>query len=176
LQIRTACLADADALVSLVNSVYRGDSSRLGWTTEADLLDGQRTDLVAMRDFLSQPPDKAVMLVAIINDQIRACVQLERHSNEAHLGMLSVLASDQNQGVGREMIGASEAYVRSIWQASVLTLDVIHLRYTLIEWYRRRGFEPTGVRSDFPYGDPRFGLPKRDDLWFITLSKKLASS
>lgn len=162
--------------MSLVNSVYRGDSSRLGWTTEADLLDGQRTDLVAMRDFLSRPPDTAVMLVAVINDQIRACVQLEHHSNEAHLGMLSVLASNQNQGVGREMIDASEAYARSIWQVPTLTLDVIHLRHELIEWYQRRGFEPTGARSSFPYGDPRFGLPKRDDLWFITLSKTLASS
>ena len=41
---RPATPADVPALVALVNSAYRGESSRAGWTTEADLLDGQRVD------------------------------------------------------------------------------------------------------------------------------------
>ncbi|MEO6627712.1 MAG: GNAT family N-acetyltransferase, partial [Aquihabitans sp.] len=36
--------ADVDEIVALVESAYRGPSSRQGWTTEADLLEGQRVD------------------------------------------------------------------------------------------------------------------------------------
>jgi ribosomal protein S18 acetylase RimI-like enzyme len=176
LQIRLASVADTDALVSLVNSVYRGESSRVGWTTEADLLDGQRTDRDALQDFLSRSPDLSVMLVGIIKDQIIACLQLEHLGDEAHLGMLSVQASDQRQGLGRQMISAAEQHARWAWHARYLTIDVIHLRHELIEWYRRRGFELTGERHEFPYGDARFGLPKRDDLWFISLCKTLSLS
>ena len=41
---RAATEDDVPALVRLVNSAYRGDSSRAGWTTEADLLGGVRID------------------------------------------------------------------------------------------------------------------------------------
>jgi hypothetical protein len=41
--IRTATVDDAQEIAALVNSCYRGDSSRAGWTTEADLLGGTRT-------------------------------------------------------------------------------------------------------------------------------------
>src|SRR4051794_13241714 len=44
---REAGPADLGAIVALVESAYRGESSRAGWTTEADLLDGQRTDRAA---------------------------------------------------------------------------------------------------------------------------------
>ena len=40
--MRVASAADAPALVDLINSAYRGESSKAGWTTEADLLGGQR--------------------------------------------------------------------------------------------------------------------------------------
>ena len=42
-----ATVQDAPEIAILVNSAYRGDSSRQGWTTEADLLDGTRTDAAA---------------------------------------------------------------------------------------------------------------------------------
>ena len=42
--IRPATAADIPALHALIESAYRGEVSRAGWTTEADLLDGQRTD------------------------------------------------------------------------------------------------------------------------------------
>jgi hypothetical protein len=41
---RDATLSDVADLVALIESAYRGEVSRAGWTTEADLLDGQRTD------------------------------------------------------------------------------------------------------------------------------------
>ena len=39
---RPAAADDAPALVALVNSAFRGESSRAGWTTGADMLGGQR--------------------------------------------------------------------------------------------------------------------------------------
>ena len=47
---------DIPALDKLVNSAYRGDSSKKGWTTEADLLDGSRTDEDAINEFLINLP------------------------------------------------------------------------------------------------------------------------
>ncbi|MGA9520906.1 MAG: hypothetical protein WBV82_05550, partial [Myxococcaceae bacterium] len=54
---RLARTEDADALSALVNSAYRGDTSRRGWTTEADLLGGQRTDPESLRETLASPGD-----------------------------------------------------------------------------------------------------------------------
>ena len=177
MQIRIADIKDAAQLVTLVNSVYRGESSRVGWTTEADLLDGQRTDLAALTEFLGRSPNQAVMLSAQVDDRFIACLQLERHDDDdAHLGMLSVDAIQQGQGLGRQMIAAAETHARDVWGLKTLSLSVIHLRSELIAWYQRRGFVLTDERSEFPYGEPRFGLPKRDDLWFVTLRKALLPS
>ena len=176
MQIRTAKVEEASALVTLVNSVYRGQSSRIGWTTEADLLEGQRTDLAALLEFLHRPSSEAVMLVAERDSQLLACLQLERQGSDAHLGMLSVSATEQDQGIGRQMIAAAEAQAYQAWGVKTLSMSVIHLRHELIAWYQRRGFQLTGERSPFPYGQPRFGLPRREDLWFVTLRKTLVPS
>ncbi len=174
--IRIAEPRDAGALVELVNSVYRGETSRAGWTTEADLLDGQRTDLAALDEFLGRSRHDALMLVGEHADQLIACLQLERHGDDAHLGMLSVAARQQDRGIGRHMIAAAERYARDSWQARTVTLSVIHLRHELIGWYQRCGFTLTSERDEFPYGNPRFGLPKREDLWFVILRKDLSLS
>lgn len=176
LRIRLAETGDTASLLALVNSVYRGDSSRFGWTTEADLLDGQRTDLTALNAFLNRPAENAVMLLAEFDGKVIACLQLEHHLECAHLGMLSVAADLQDRGIGRQMLAAAEDHARNVWRATLLTLSVIHLRHELIAWYQRRGFVVTGERDEFPYDDSRFGIPRRDDLWFITLQKSLVTS
>ena len=45
LQFRHATHADIDSLVALIESAYRGDVSKQGWTTEADMLGGRRTGI-----------------------------------------------------------------------------------------------------------------------------------
>lgn len=55
LTFRDATDADVPALVTLIESAYRGDSSRAGWTTEADILDGQRTDPDGVRQVVEAP-------------------------------------------------------------------------------------------------------------------------
>ena len=53
-------------------------------------------------------------------------------------------------------------------------MTVIAQRAELIAWYERRGYARTGEARPFPYGDPRFGEPRRDDLSFLVLEKPLA--
>ncbi|MFM8845631.1 MAG: GNAT family N-acetyltransferase [Gammaproteobacteria bacterium] len=175
LAVRVAVTNDAAVLAALVNSAYRGDSSRAGWTTEADLLGGQRTDLQALEEFMAQTMsvgDRA-MLVHESARQILACVQLERRGDGAYLGMLTITPTLQAKGLGRRLLAAAEHFARTEWQARRIIMTVIEQRLELIAWYQRRGYAPTGETAPFPYGDPRFGEPKRPDLRFVVLAKDL---
>ena len=55
-------------------------------------------------------------------------------------------------------------------------MTVLAQRLDLIAWYERRGYRPTGENQPFPYGDPRFGIPKRPDLSFMVLAKPLTDA
>ena len=173
--LRPAREADAAALVALVNSAYRGDSSRAGWTTEADLLGGQRTDEAALREFITGGATRgdAVMLVHEDDAGPLACVQLERRGERAYLGMLTIRPTAQARGVGRALLTAAERYARDTWGSRAIVMTVIEQRDELIAWYERRGYTRTGRHAPFPYGDPRFGEPKRPDLRFVVLEKVL---
>ena len=76
LEFRCATLADSADLVELVESAYRGDASRAGWTTEADLLDGQRTDAEELASILNDTD--ARLLLATRGREILGCVLLRR--------------------------------------------------------------------------------------------------
>jgi len=175
LAVRVASIDDAAALAALVNSAYRGDGSRAGWTTEADLLGGQRTDPQALEEFIERTTavgDRA-MLVHEPAGRIIACVQLERRGDGAYLGMLTIAPTLQAKGLGRRLLAAAEDFVRTEWQVRRVTMTVIEQRLELIDWYQRRGYARTGETAAFPYGDPRFGEPKRADLRFVVLAKDL---
>jgi predicted N-acetyltransferase YhbS len=160
--------------VELVNSAYRGDSSRSGWTTEADLLGGQRTDVETLGQQLAAAG--ATVLVAQEAGQLLGCVLVEPVSAgepEAYLGMLTVEPGIQTRGIGSVLVRAAEAFARDEMSARAMRMTVIAQRSELIAWYERRGYARTGETQPFPYGDARFGLPKRDDLHFIVLRKAL---
>jgi ribosomal protein S18 acetylase RimI-like enzyme len=177
---RPADVTEVPALVELVNSAYRGDSSRRGWTTEADLLGGQRTDAESLGAQLKAAG--SVVLVAELDLRLVGCVFLERIAAgglatadvEAYLGMLTVDPRIQAGGIGSAMLAAAERYARDAWGAVAIRMTVIAQRDALIAWYERRGYARTGETEAFPYGDARFGLPKRDDLYFVVLRKPLA--
>lgn len=178
LTTRLARTDDAPALVALVNSAYRGDSSRAGWTTEADLLGGQRTDEQALVEFIDRGDtvgDRAMLMYEHDNRPI-ACVQLEKRADSAYLGMLTISPTLQTAGLGKQLLAAAEAHASRAWRSTRMTMTVIAQRPELIAWYERRGYVQTGETAAFPYGDPRFGDPKRADLWFIVLAKPLAST
>lgn len=168
---RKARREDAAALVALVNSAYRGEVSRAGWTTEADLLDGQRTDEGKVLEMIEHPQD--VVLLGLRDGVIEACVYLQRRPDRAYLGMLTVRPDQQNSGWGRRLLDQSEEWVREVWKLSLIEMTVITRRTELIRWYERRGYQQTNKRLPFPYGDERFGIPKVSDLEFVILEKNI---
>ncbi|MEV4507425.1 N-acetyltransferase [Dactylosporangium sp. NPDC049525] len=166
---RPARSSDIPAVVALVQSAYRGDSSRAGWTTEADLLEGQRTDPAMVEAAITD----TFVLVAEQDGEVVGCCQLERREGYGYFGMFAVDPSQQGNGLGRAVLAEAERIARDEWGAGELRMTVIVQREDLIGWYVRRGFKRTGELAPFPYGDERFGRPLRDDLAFETLTKKL---
>jgi ribosomal protein S18 acetylase RimI-like enzyme len=165
---------DLPAAAALVNSAYRGDSSRQGWTTEADLLGGQRTDPQTLADELAASPGACLML---LRESARAApvgsVWLEPAADGVwRLGMLTVRPDLQDRRIGRSLLDAAEAEAAARG-ARRMSMTVISVRQELIAWYGRRGYAPTGERRAFPYGDARFGDPRRPDLEFVVLEKPL---
>ncbi|GGS50792.1 GNAT family N-acetyltransferase [Streptomyces griseoviridis] len=171
LVFRDATAADVDALVELVESAYRGDSSRAGWTTEADLLEGQRTDPEGVRAVIEAPGSR--LLTAERDGRPVACCQLERRDGHAYFGMFAVRPGLQGAGLGKAVIAEAERQARTVWGAREMHMTVITAREDLIAWYERRGYRRTGRTSPFPYGDERFGVPLRPDLAFELLVKEL---
>lgn len=174
LQFRSADEADIHAIVALVESAYRGAVSRQGWTTEADLLDGQRTDAASVAALI-QAPDSQVLL-ALRDGQLLGCAQVEAHDGVGYFGMFAVSPRQQGGGIGDGILRRAEQIVRDHYHAAVMTMTVISVRKELIAYYQRRGYRPSGQRKAFPYGDERFGVPKRGDLEFLVLVKSLPTS
>lgn len=169
---RDAVDTDVDALVALVESAYRGDSSRGGWTTEADILEGQRTDPEGVLEIVKSPDGR--VLVVERGGLIVACCQLEHRGDHAYFGMFAVSPTVQGAGLGRTVLTEAERLARETWGATEMHMTVISVREELIAWYERRGYRRTGRMTPFPYGDERFGIPQRDDLQFELLVKELA--
>lgn len=172
LALRTATAADVDAIVELVESAYRGDASRAGWTTEADLLDGRRTGRDDVADCISRP--RSVVLLGESEGRLLACAHVADDEGAGYFGMFSVRPDLQGAGIGKRVLEHAERYVREHWSLPVMRMTVIDVRDELIAFYERRGYRRTGLRKPFPYGDERFGLPRRDDLRFEILEKPLA--
>jgi GNAT superfamily N-acetyltransferase len=171
--VRVATANDVPALALLINSAYRGDSSKAGWTTEADLLGGQRVDVEGLSETIARPG--AAMLVHEREGAPVACVLLERTGggDDCYLGMLTVQPALQGAGLGRQLIEAAERWTVDHWGSRAMHMTVIAQRPELMAWYERRGYRRTGARKPFPYGDERFGVPRRDDLVFEVLRKEL---
>ncbi|WP_432507106.1 GNAT family N-acetyltransferase [Kineococcus arenarius] len=174
-RFREAGPADVSAVVALVESAYRGESSRAGWTTEADLLDGRRTDEEGVAAIVADPD--AVLLLAErpaggpADARLLGCCELRRTGDAAYFGTFAVRPVLQGGGIGASLLARADAEAVRRWGSAALEMTVIAQRADLIAWYERRGFTATGQRRPFPHGDERFGVPKRDDLEFLVLRR-----
>ena len=172
LTFRAARLDDVDDIVQLVESAYRGEVSRAGWTTEADLLEGQRTDCDEVRALISDP--SVVLVLASLGAELVASVMVRAKATAtSHIGMFAVKPAKQSRGLGRALLAEAERVALEEQGSTSTEMTVIEQRLELIAWYGRRGYRPTGGTEPFPYGNPRFGLPLRDDLRFVILVKSL---
>jgi ribosomal protein S18 acetylase RimI-like enzyme len=171
LTFRPATFDDVPAIVALVESAYRGDASRAGWTTEADLLDGQRTDPDDVRACIDKP--RSVVLLAERDGVLVACAHIAEREGAGYFGMFSVVPGLQGGGVGKAVLAEAERIAREELELAAMRMTVIDVRDELIAFYERRGYARTGIKKPFPYGDERFGKPKRQDLRFEVLEKRL---
>lgn len=171
LRFRAATAADIDAIVALVESAYRGDASRQGWTTEADFLDGRRTGADDVSACLAR--ERSRILLAERDGVMLACAHVAEEDGAGYFGMFSVKPDLQGGGIGKHVLAEAERIARDEWQLPTMRMTVIDIRDELIAFYERRGYHRTGITKQFPYGDERFGLPTRQDLRFEILEKAL---
>jgi ribosomal protein S18 acetylase RimI-like enzyme len=158
-------------IANLVNLAYRGDASRAGWTTEADLLGGQRTDEPSLIELIDPP--LSVLLGLSSDKAFCGCVHLKLlENNLGYLGMLTVNPSSQGAGLGNHLLNEAESWLQNMG-AKKVKMTVIAQRKELLQWYEKRGYLKTGKTEPFPYGNERFGVPKRTDLYFEVLEKTL---
>ena len=175
--VRTATQADVNRLLCLIHSSYRGEESRKGWTTEADLLVSNRIDEAGMLAKIIDP--SGVMLVATseVSEGVPvACCELRILDQNDGMGFLGLLAVDplrQGLGLGKQILRIAEGYARETLGMKRLELQVIGIRMELIAWYLRRGYKRSGERP-FPYEHLVGGAKAlRDDLYFEVLVKDL---
>ena len=171
LRYRDATTADVPTIVGLVTRAYRGEASRAGWTTEADLLDGNRIVPEVLLADLARPRSR--ILLAAAADGLLGCAHVAAEGDAGYFGMFAVDPRLQRAGIGRAILAEAERVVREDWGLATMRMTVIDLRTELIAWYERRGYRSTGETRPFPATDPRFGLPRRDDLRFAVLEKSL---
>lgn len=167
--LRAARADDAASITALVNSAYRGDSGRQGWTTESDLLDGTRISLDTVRELLCA--SDCTVLVAQAAGHLLGCVELRPDGNRLYVGMLTVSPEAQGKGIGSRLMEAAGHHARALGLRS-LVMTVISVRHELIAWYARLGFRPTGETRAFGFADESFGIP-RMPLEFAVLEKPL---
>jgi predicted N-acetyltransferase YhbS len=170
-RIEQASSKDVDKLEVLINSAYRGESSKKGWTTEADLLGGIRIDKKSLEELILV--DNSVILKFTEGGNLLGCVNLVSKEKALYLGMLTVSPTEQQKGIGKKLITASESYARDA-DFEEIEMTVISKRPELIAYYERRGYQQTGEKRPFPMNDARFGEPKTD-LEFIVLRKIIKS-
>lgn len=155
--IEKITLTDVPAITDLVNSAYRGEGSKKGWATEGDIFDGPRVTEQKVIDDLNKK-DATILKLTDETNKIIGTVLLEIKGTRLYLGMLSVSPDVQNKQVGRILLEEAEKFAKQN-HCSVISITVISVRDTLINWYERRGFIKVGELQPFPE-DARFGTPK----------------
>ena len=178
LSFRTATVSDIPALVELVTRAYRGEESRQGWTSEADLLGGERiVPAVLLQDIrridslvlIAESPASGGTAAALVG-----CAHIERMTaTTGYFGMFAVSPAAQGHGTGRQILAEAERLMASEWSLTESEMTVLDARTELLEFYVRRGYTRTGIFRPFPYGDERFGVPQRADLRLEVLTKPI---
>ena len=167
--ITIATIEDIEALNKLVHSAYRGESSKKGWTSEADLLGGIRTSEKGLLDTIQTP--KTFIFKYLESGEILGCVMLAEKENAVYLGMLTVSPDLQGGGIGKKLLNYAEIFAleKGIFK---IEMTVISVRSELIAWYERHGYVRTGETKPFPMNDPNFGEPKQF-LEFVMMEKMI---
>lgn len=161
---------DAEQMTRLINAAYRGEFSRKGWTTEADLLDGRRTDLEEVLNLIAD--EHSMFILCKVGSELQGSVHLQNTGEGVHIGMLAVNPILQGQGIGKALLQVAEIAAQQTWSANRFVMEVISCRLDLIAFYERRGYRRTGINKVFPI-NPSVWTPKVSDLQLALLEKIL---
>lgn len=167
--IAKATLDDIVALDKLINGAYRGESSKAGWTTEANLLGGERTNREELCEILLDSTN--TLLKCTENNQITACVLLTAKKNQLYLGMLTVSPQLQNSGIGGQLLAQADLHAMQLGFPKIV-MTVISIRTELIAYYNRKGYVDTGLRTPFPDSHNPYVLGS-EPLQFMVLEKTI---
>ncbi|MDD4913814.1 MAG: N-acetyltransferase [Methylococcales bacterium] len=162
--------ADIEQIVDLINSAYRGETSRLGWTTEANLLAGRRTDSAEILGLMQQADSR--LLLCRADGWLMGTAHLHYANQQVQIGMLAVRPSAQGMGIGKQLLLAVETHAQQSWPVRRLVMAVISSRQELIEFYQRRGYRRTGIHKPFPL-NPALWTPRVEGLSLEILEKQL---
>ncbi|WP_379090742.1 GNAT family N-acetyltransferase [Pedobacter sp. UC225_65] len=172
--ITTASEQDAKELNVLINAAYRGEESKKGWTTEAEILGGLRIDEMTLKGMLAQGEGTIVKYTGS-GEEILGTVYLEIKMPALYLGMFAVSPLSQSKGIGKALLSFAEDFALA-HGCDRITLTVISIREELIDWYKRHGYVPTGHSIAFEDIEGRFGDPKVDAIELIEMQKSMAIS
>lgn len=166
--------ADYSAIVALANHAYRGAGTSASWNIETGIIEGQRLNDSLLREDLAAKPEAHLLTYRDHgSDALVGCVWLEPSRDGIwYLGLLAIQPDHQKRQLGRELLTAAENFAKERG-ARRIRMTVLNIRDTLIAWYLRRGYSPTGETEPFPYGDERFGKPLRNDLYFVVFEKEV---
>ena len=154
MQIRSAEIQHAAAIVGVINAAFRN--------AESFLIDGDRVTLELVTSLLQ----KGQFLVADDNGSLAGCVYVELRGDRAYLGLLSVDPQRQKAGLGSMLMDAAEEYcVKS--GCHFLDLRIVNVRRELPGFYQRHGYAEVGT-SLFP-AEAKPKVP----CHFIEMSKRL---
>jgi len=170
LTFRPAVPADVERIAALVNVAYRGEHSKRGWTTEADLLEGRRTEAEEVRRLLAQP--YSAILLCLQGTELVGSVHIEKAGDHADLGMFVIEPALQGRGIGKHLLALAEQTAQQQWGVDKIVMAVISLRQELIVFYQRRGYRRTGILRPFPI-NPAMWTPKVPGLQLELLEKFL---
>jgi ribosomal protein S18 acetylase RimI-like enzyme len=159
--------ADIASLNTLINSAYRGEFSKKGWTTEAHILEGSRTTEAELLEIIQDKHN--TILKYSEHNKIIGCVLLKAKENELYLGMLTVSPELQNSGIGKKLLQQAEVFAAELGLSKIV-MTVISVREELISWYKRNGYVDTGVREPFPVSEV-FNPTTQEPLEFMVLEK-----
>jgi ribosomal protein S18 acetylase RimI-like enzyme len=161
---------DIPSLVTLMDSAYRGEGAKQGWTSESDLFVGnKRTNEITIAKLINKP---GAIFLKYVNEEgtMEGCVFLHKKEDRLYLGMFSVAPLAQGKGIGKKLLAAADDQAKE-QGCSFIYMTVITVREELIAWYERNGYQKTGKVLPFPI-DERFGIPTQP-LEMLVLEKHL---
>ncbi|QDC37552.1 GNAT family N-acetyltransferase [Sphingobium fuliginis] len=168
MDIRLARPSDLPRLHPIIERAYRGDTARQSWAIETAPPATPRTSIAALEAILADPTER-LLVAPDPDDAPIGCVHIsDRGDGRACLGLLCVDPALQSGGLGHRLIAAAEQLAATAFGTRRMEMTVISTHDNLIQYYRRRGYRPTGETRPYP-------VPLDPPQQMVVLAKALAA-